>query len=75
MGLSTWSVFRRDINDTLLREPADAMVSTGLAAAGYDSILDDDGWESSGWRVHTQSNLGHCLCEVQKCSLSPTDGL
>jgi alpha-galactosidase len=47
MGFSTWSVFQRNINESLIRELADAMQSSGLAAAGYDYLLVDDGWEGS----------------------------
>ena len=47
MGFSTWSVFQKNINESLIRELADAMRSSGLAAAGYDYLLVDDGWEGS----------------------------
>ncbi len=47
MGFSTWSVFRSDVNESLVRELADAMKSSGLAAAGYNYLLVDDGWEGS----------------------------
>ena len=47
MGFSTWSVFRKNVNESLVRELADAMCSSGLAAAGYDYLLVDDGWEGS----------------------------
>lgn len=50
MGLSTWSVFRKDVNETLVRQLADAMVSSGMAAAGYTYLLVDDGWEGNGER-------------------------
>ena len=48
MGLSTWSAFRKNVNDTLIRQLADAMVSSGLAKAGYNYLLIDDGWEGQG---------------------------
>lgn len=47
MGFSTWSVFRSEVNESLVRELADAMQSSGLAAAGYDYLLVDDGWEGT----------------------------
>lgn len=47
MGFSTWSVFRSAVNESLVRELADAMKSSGLAAAGYNYLLVDDGWEGS----------------------------
>ena len=48
MGFSTWSVFRSNVNDSLIRELADAMQSSGLAAAGYEYLLVDDGWAGRG---------------------------
>ena len=48
MGFSTWSVFRSAVNESLIRELADAMQASGLAAAGYDYLLVDDGWEGKG---------------------------
>ena len=34
-GWSTWNTFGGSVSDALLRESADAMVSTGLRDAGY----------------------------------------
>jgi len=44
MGFSTWNHFQGAIGDALLREVADAMVSSGLLAAGYEYLNLDDGW-------------------------------
>ena len=38
MGLSTWNRFAANVNATLLMELADAMVSSGLLAAGYGAL-------------------------------------
>ncbi|CAL9754786.1 unnamed protein product, partial [Musa acuminata subsp. burmannicoides] len=35
MGWNTWNHFYCDINETIIRESADALVSTGLAKLGY----------------------------------------
>ena len=35
MGWMTWNLFKGDINEQLIRQTADAMVSEGFAAAGY----------------------------------------
>lgn len=43
-GWSSWNTFRCDINDTLVREIADAMVSSGLRDAGYKYVNIDDCW-------------------------------
>lgn len=45
MGWMTWNMFGGDINGFMLREMADAMVESGLAAAGYEYIIIDDLWQ------------------------------
>jgi alpha-galactosidase len=42
MGFNTWNKFACEINETLVREVADALVSSGLAAAGYQFLNLDD---------------------------------
>ncbi|KAK2456303.1 alpha-galactosidase [Trifolium repens] len=44
MGWNSWNHFGCDINESLIRDTADAMVSTGLAALGYKYINLDDCW-------------------------------
>ncbi|NDV47399.1 hypothetical protein D0T49_10110 [Paludibacter sp. 221] len=44
MGWSSWNTFRIDINESLIKETADAMVSKGLKDAGYTFINVDDGF-------------------------------
>lgn len=44
MGWSSWNNFRVNINEQLIREQADAMVSSGMAKAGYRYINIDDGY-------------------------------
>ncbi len=44
MGWSSWNHFGLDISEQLLREQADAMVSSGLKAAGYLYLNIDDGY-------------------------------
>lgn len=44
MGFNTWNTFGRDISDSLIREMADTMVETGLAALGYNYLVIDDCW-------------------------------
>ncbi|KAL5832786.1 hypothetical protein ACOSQ3_016460 [Xanthoceras sorbifolium] len=44
MGWNSWNHFHCDIEEKLIRETADAMVSTGLAAVGYEYINIDDCW-------------------------------
>lgn len=44
MGWSTWNVFECAYTEVELREVAQALVSSGLAAAGYRSFNIDDCW-------------------------------
>ena len=44
MGFNNWARFECDLNQTLFTETADAMVSKGLLAAGYDRVNIDDCW-------------------------------
>ncbi|XP_043815131.1 alpha-galactosidase isoform X2 [Manihot esculenta] len=44
MGWNSWNHFSCNIEDKLIRETADAMVSSGLAALGYHYVNLDDCW-------------------------------
>ena len=44
MGWSTWYMAYAKISDKLVRDQADAMVSSGMADHGYAMINIDDGW-------------------------------
>ncbi|KAK3124921.1 hypothetical protein QOZ80_7BG0596550 [Eleusine coracana subsp. coracana] len=44
MGWNSWNHFLCDINETVVRATADALVSTGLAKAGYNYVNLDDCW-------------------------------
>jgi alpha-galactosidase len=46
MGWNSWNHFGDKVDDATVRETADAMVATGMAAAGYVYINIDDTWES-----------------------------
>jgi alpha-galactosidase len=45
MGWNSWNHFACDINETIVREMADAMVSSGMKDAGYQYINIDDCWQ------------------------------
>lgn len=45
MGWNSWNHFHATIDDPIVREQADAMVSSGMRAAGYVYINIDDTWE------------------------------
>lgn len=46
MGFNNWARFECDLNQTLFTSTADAMVSKGLLAAGYDRVNINDCWPS-----------------------------
>jgi alpha-galactosidase len=45
MGFNTWNRFGCDVSETLVREIADAMVSSGMRDAGYEYVVIDDCWQ------------------------------
>jgi alpha-galactosidase len=45
MGWNSWNRYGCDVSDTLIRKQADAMVTSGLKAAGYQYVNVDDCWE------------------------------
>ncbi len=47
MGWNTWNKFACNINEDLIRQSADALVSSGLAAKGYKYVNIDDCWQIS----------------------------
>ncbi|MFI6027302.1 glycoside hydrolase family 27 protein [Amycolatopsis magusensis] len=60
LGWNSWNTFGCDINEQLIRDTADAMVSSGMAAAGYEYVVVDDCWfdperaEDGSLRAHPE---------------------
>jgi alpha-galactosidase len=46
MGWNSWNRFQDVFDDATVRSMADAMVSSGMAKAGYTYIVVDEGWTS-----------------------------
>lgn len=44
MGFNTWNTFGEEINEKVIKETADKMVSLGLKDAGYNYLVIDDCW-------------------------------
>lgn len=44
LGWNSWNTFYCNINEQMIRQAADAMVSSGMAAAGYQYVVVDDCW-------------------------------
>jgi alpha-galactosidase len=47
MGWNSWNKFGCNVSEQLIRETADAMVSSGMQAAGYQYVNIDDCWQVS----------------------------
>jgi alpha-galactosidase len=45
MGWNSWNHFACEVSDRVVRAQADAMVRSGMKAAGYTYVLIDDCWE------------------------------
>ncbi|MCD4773467.1 MAG: glycoside hydrolase family 27 protein [Bacteroidales bacterium] len=45
MGWNSWNKFACNINETIVKEVADAMVTSGMKDAGYEYIVIDDCWQ------------------------------
>ncbi|KAK9799718.1 hypothetical protein WJX73_003682 [Symbiochloris irregularis] len=44
MGYAPWNAFGVNVNETLIKETADRLISTGLAELGYTYLAVDDAW-------------------------------
>ncbi len=47
MGYNTWYQFKAALTESAVLQQADQLVSSGLAAAGYDTVNLDDGWTAA----------------------------
>jgi alpha-galactosidase len=47
MGWNSWNKFGCNVSEALIRQQADAMVASGMQAAGYRYIVIDDCWQKS----------------------------
>ncbi|UJR12125.1 hypothetical protein I4U23_016302 [Adineta vaga] len=47
MGWNSWNHFPCNINENLIRQVTDSIISTGLAAVGYEYVNLDDCWQIS----------------------------
>ena len=47
MGWSTWNFFREQVDESKIKDAANAMVTSGLKDAGYVYLNVDDCWQSS----------------------------
>ncbi len=47
MGWNTWNKFACNVSEDLIKQAADAIVSTGMKDAGYQYVVIDDCWQVS----------------------------
>ncbi|KAJ4461296.1 putative Alpha-galactosidase 3 [Paratrimastix pyriformis] len=64
MGWSSWNTFRCDINEALILETAEKMISEGMRDAGYVYVNIDDCWSlhqrnASGYLVEDPAKFPH----------------
>ena len=60
MGWNSWNKFRGAVSDAVVREIADAMVSSGMRDAGYVYVNIDDTWEAgrdAGGNIETNQKF------------------
>jgi alpha-galactosidase len=46
MGWNSWNTFQADIQEDMIKQMADIIVSSGMKDAGYQYVVVDDGWEA-----------------------------
>ncbi|WP_372662283.1 RICIN domain-containing protein [Cohnella sp.] len=47
MGWNSWNFYACNVDENKIKQAADAMVSSGMKAAGYEYIVIDDCWQTS----------------------------
>ena len=52
MGYNTWNAFRFGINETLIKQTSDLLVSLGLTDAGYQYVGLDGAPKPCAWSAH-----------------------
>ncbi|UBU09454.1 lectin [Nonomuraea gerenzanensis] len=61
LGWNDWNTFFCNVNETLIRQTADIMVSSGMAAAGYEYVNIDDCWST-----RSRDAAGNLVADPQK---------
>lgn len=62
MGWNSWNTFATNINEKLVIEIADNMVSSGMKDAGYTYLVLDDGWMA----MNRDSITGNLIADPKK---------
>src|SRR5271154_6766996 len=61
MGWNSWNTFKKNIDEKLVHQAANALVSSGMQAAGYKYVTIDDGWQ-----LATRNRNGDLQYDPQK---------
>lgn len=61
MGWNSWNKFAGNINESLIRQITDSMVSTGMKDAGYEYIILDD-----VWMAHSRDTSGKLVADPSR---------
>lgn len=61
MGWNDWSYYQCDIDEATILDNARALVTSGLAAKGYDTVTTDDCWMS-----HSRDSAGNLVADPVK---------
>ena len=61
MGWNSWNTFGSQINEQLIRDAADRLVESGLAAYGYNYVVMDDCWS-----LRTRDSHGKLVADPEK---------
>ena len=61
MGWNSWNTFQTKINEALVMQTADKLVSSGMKDAGYTYLVLDD-----GWMAKERDNNGSLVADPQK---------
>lgn len=62
MGWNSWNTFQTNIDEKLVKDIADVMVSSGMKDAGYRYIVLDDGWMA----MNRDSKTGNLVADPKK---------
>ena len=60
MGWNSWNKFACDVNESLIRETADAMVASGMRDAGYRYLVIDDCWQIA------RDSVGNIIVDAER---------
>ncbi len=60
MGWNSWNKFGCNVSEKLIKEMADAMVTSGMRDAGYEYIVIDDCWQVG------RDSLGNIIADPQR---------